>query len=117
MANSKRYRHVIHPEVANDIRDLPDPDTKLLALNTIKGIVTGKLKGAALENRRATGDLSECKKVLFDTRGDIAPRFRVVYRQVDNLVDVIMIEVLSVGDRFELEAYIKAALRLKGFSS
>ena len=102
---SKRFKWVIHTEVATDILKLPDQNIRLLALNTIKGIVTGKIKGSAL-------DLSDCMKVPFDTRRDIPPRFRAVYKQTDNLIDVVMIEVLSVGERFQLEAYISAALRL-----
>jgi hypothetical protein len=109
---SKRFKWVIHTEVATDILKLPDQNIRLLALNTIKGIVTGKIKGSALEDRRSTGDLSDCMKVPFDTRRDIPPRFRAVYKQTDNLIDVVMIEVLSVGERFQLEAYISAALRL-----
>ena len=109
---SRKFSWVIHSEVASDILELPDKNTRLLALSTIKAIVSGKLKGAPLEDRRSTGDLRDCMKVPFDTRRDIPPRFRIVYRQLDNLVDVVMIEVLSVGERFELEAYISAALRL-----
>ena len=108
----KKIRSLIHVLVANDIRDLPDNPTRLLALKTIKGIVQGQIHGAPLQDRRATGDLSDCRKVLFDTRKDIPPRFRIVFREVNDVPEILLIELLSVGDRFELEAYLNAALRL-----
>ena len=51
-------------------------------------------------------------KVLFDTRSDIPPRFRIVYRKSNKGVEIVLIEVLAVGERFGLEAYLSAALRL-----
>jgi len=69
--------------------------------------------GKELSNQRATGDLSDCRKVLFDVRTDIPPRFRIVYREImGEGTEILAIETLAVGDRFELEVYVKAALRL-----
>ena len=111
MAHPKIVRN-IHPEVSNDILDLPDAENRLLALQTIKAIVAGKTVGSPLENRKSTADLSDCMKVLFDTRRDIPPRFRIVYRKSNKGVEIFLIEVLAVGERFGLEAYLSAALRL-----
>ena len=68
--------------------------------------------GSPLSENKSTGDLSDCKKVLFDTRRDIPPRFRIVYREREQGVEIVLIEVLAVGERFGLEAYLSAALRL-----
>lgn len=107
-----KYRHEVHVEVGADIDELVEEPLKKLALDTIREILTGERVGKSLENRRSTGDLSNCLKVLFDVRNDIPPRFRVVYREIRSGVQIVAIETLSIGDRFELEAYYKAAVRL-----
>lgn len=101
-----------HPLVAQDLLALPDKDLMLLALSLMKKLRNGNIQGEALENRRATGDTSDCFKILFDVREDIPPRFRIVYRNLHRGVEVVAVEVLSVGERFELEAYVEAAVRL-----
>lgn len=35
-----------------------------------------------------------------------------MYRKLHKGVEVVAVEVLSVGERFELEAYVEAAVRL-----
>jgi hypothetical protein len=100
-----------HPYVARDLMELPSDDLRLLALSLMKKLRSGNIQGKPLEKRESTGDLSDCFKVLFDVREDIPPRFRIVYRKLHKGVEVVAVEVLSVGERFELEAYIEAALR------
>lgn len=109
----KRNNFNIHPLVAQDILALVEGDLRLLALKKIKLIKEGKLQGRPLSDKKSTGDLSDCRKVLFDTRNDIPPRFRIVYRELKNDIEVVAVEILSVGERFELEAYIQAAIRLE----
>ena len=101
-----------HPLVAQDLLGLPNKELMLLALSLMKKLRSGNLQGKPLENRKSTGDLSDCFKILFDVREDIPPRFRIVYRQLHKGVEVVAVEVLSVGERFELEAYVEAAVRL-----
>lgn len=84
----------------------------MLALNLMKELRNGKIKGKPLGSRRSTGDLGDCLKIPFDDRKDIPPRFRIVYRNLHKGVEVIAVEIIAVGDRFELEAYITAARRL-----
>jgi hypothetical protein len=112
MKRPKKYRHLVHEEVAADIQALGEEPLKLLALKTIRKILTGEIVGRELDNRRSTGDLSDCRKVLFDVRTDIAPRFRIVYREIRSELEIVAIETLSVGERYALEAYLNAALRL-----
>ena len=112
MKRPLKHPFTVHKEVAGDIDELEEGPLKKRALETIRKILTGEIVGKELESRRATGDLRDCRKVLFDVRSDLPPRFRVVYREVSSGLEVIAIEVLSVGDRFELEAYVKAATRL-----
>jgi putative component of toxin-antitoxin plasmid stabilization module len=101
-----------HPYVVQDLMELPGDDLRLLALSLMKKLRNGNIQGKPLEKRKSTGDLSDCFKVLFDVREDIPPRFRIVYRKLRKGVEVVAVEVLSVGQRFESEAYIEAAIRL-----
>ena len=101
-----------HPFVVRDLKALPSNDLRLLALSLMQQLRNGSIQGKPLNIRKSTGDLSDCLKLLFDVRKDIPPRFRIVYRQLHRGVEVVAVEVLSVGDRFELEAYVEAAVRL-----
>ncbi|MCX6429417.1 MAG: hypothetical protein NTX12_00265 [Actinobacteria bacterium] len=113
MTRPIKYRHIVHREVPADILALGEDSLKKLALTTIRKVLTGEIVGKELDNRRATGDLTGCRKVLFDVRSDIPPRFRLVYREMRTGVEIVAIETISVGDRFELEAYFNAAIRIK----
>ena len=108
----KRVGFRSHPLVAQDLLALPDKKLMLLALSLMKKLRNGSIQGDSLEKRKSTGDLSDCFKILFDVRKDIHPRFRIVYRNVHKELEVVAIEVLSVGERFELEVYVEAAERL-----
>ena len=101
-----------HPLVAQDILALGDEKLQLLALSKIKKLRDGTLQGTPLEKRKSSGDLSDCFKILFDTRRDIPPRFRIVYRNLLRDIEVVAVEILSVGERYELEVYQQAAARL-----
>ena len=108
----KRVGFESHPFVVGDLKALPDDDSRLLALSLMKQLRNGNIQGKPREKRKSTGDLSDCFKILFDVRQDIPQRFRIVYRKLHRGVEVVAVEVLSVGERFELEAYVEAALRL-----
>lgn len=108
----KRVGFESHPFVARDLLELPSEDLRLLALSLMKQLRNGSIQGKPLNNRKSTGDLSDCFKILFDVRQDTPPRFRIVYRKLHKGVEVVAVEVLSVGERFELEAYVEAAVRL-----
>ncbi len=108
----KRVGFESHPFVARDLKELPSDDLRLLALALMKQLRNGNIQGRPLEKRKSTGDLSDCFKILFDVREDIPPRFRIVYRKLHRGVEVLAVEVLSVGERFDLEAYVEAAKRL-----
>jgi len=113
-----KYKHIVHAGIAQDLIDLGEEALKLKALKTIMKVLAGEIIGKPLEDFRSTGDLSDCRKVLFDIRTDMPPRFRLVYREHLEYVDesskfeIVAIETLAIGERYELEAYIKAATRL-----
>lgn len=48
---------------------------------------------------------------------DIPPRFRIVYRNLHRGIEVVAVEILSVGERYELEAYKQAAERSEAGSA
>ncbi len=110
---AKSLRHfTIHEKIPDDLRNLKERDLQLLALKKIQAIKSGHLHGQPLGDHRKTGDLSDCFKLLFDTRTDLPPRFRIVYRQENQDLEILFIEILSIGERYQLEAYIAAAERL-----
>ena len=111
MANPPK-RFILHAKVAEDLNSLEQKDLILLALKKIELIKSGHLQGQPLGAHHATGDLSDCYKVLFATRTDLPPRFRIVYREQNQNLEILFIEVLSIGERYQLEAYISAAERL-----
>lgn len=104
----------LHPGVQGDIEALPDQDAMRAAIRTIADIRRGNREGAPLDHRAGTGDLSDCRKVLFDCPGrEDKPRFRLVYRVTgENTVQVLTAEVVAVGERAGLAAYHQAASRL-----
>jgi hypothetical protein len=45
----------------------------------------------------ATGNLSDCRKLYFDEKRDMDPRYRIVYRLVPNEERPTKIEVIRIG--------------------
>ncbi|MBI3429453.1 MAG: hypothetical protein HY050_05265 [Actinobacteria bacterium] len=101
-----------HPKFANDIRILPTRNLQRLALQKITDVSNGSLTGIPLEDHPAVGDLSDCRKIYFDERDDIAPRYRLVYRLLPNEVEAVCVEAITVGERNALQVYVEAARRL-----
>lgn len=58
------------------------------------------------------GDLSDCRKLYFDERSDVPPRWRIVYRLLPDEAVPWSVDVVSIGRRAYAEAYVLAAQRL-----
>lgn len=58
------------------------------------------------------GDLSDCRKIYFDTDNNQKPRYRLVYRLTPNEVRAVAVEAVAVGERRSLDAYVRAAKSL-----
>ena len=67
----------LHPDIADDIRSLPDDAARRAAIQAIADVRSGKRVGVDLDYYAETGDLRDCRKVYFDRPGhDDKPRFR-----------------------------------------
>jgi hypothetical protein len=103
----------LHPDVADDIRALPDDPARRAAIQAIADVRRGVRVGIPLDHHGETGDLRDCRKVYFDSAGTgQKPRFRLVYLVTDGDVEVLAAEVIAVGHRSGLGAYHSAAVRL-----
>jgi hypothetical protein len=97
---------------AEDMVALPDDQTRRMALLLANLIRSGKVNGVRLDERVATGDLSDCFKIYFDPQGGIKPRYRLVYRVRSRGLQVVAVQPVAVGRREGLDAYVRAAKNL-----
>ncbi len=82
------------------------------ALTLLVEVSRGNLAGHQLEKLIATGDLSDCRKIYFDTDNNQKPRYRLVYRLTPSEVRAVAVEAVAVGERRSLDAYVRAARNL-----
>lgn len=83
-----------------------------MALDQLVLVRDGKVAGAPLGQHIKTGDLSDCYKLYFDPDGSRKPRFRLVYRYTPNEIQAVAIQLVAVGERSNLEAYLLASSHL-----
>ena len=76
-------------------------------------VAKGELSGLPLDARGSTGNLSDCRKIYFDTNPKSQPRFRLVYRLLPNEKNPTRVQAVSVGYRANLDAYVRAARNLR----
>ena len=91
---------------------MPVDATRVKALEMAVLVWVGLVRGHPLDDRVATGDLSDCFKLYFDTIGGGKPRFRLVYRELRDGVQVVAVQPVAVGLREGLDAYTRAAKNL-----
>jgi hypothetical protein len=103
----------VQPGLQEDFDALPRA-VAVRAMEVFVDVSLGEISGRSLDERGSTGDLSDCFKVYFDINPDIKPRYRLVYRLLpDNGgVQIISAELVAVGLRAQLDAYVRAATRL-----
>jgi len=116
------YRLIFHPAVAEDIEALTEygPDVVAAARAVLDDLAHGRVTGKQLGMRRVSGDLTGLARVKFDVPGSGAPRFRVLYTDMDASTR----GVLAIGVRDEHAIYRMAAERIaareaaaRGFSA
>ncbi|MHB2023357.1 MAG: hypothetical protein ACYCO3_08515 [Mycobacteriales bacterium] len=71
------------------------------------------MSGKGLGLRHVSGDLTGLARVKFDVPGRRPPRFRLVYRQIDDSTRA----VLAMGPRYEHASCRTAVSRLAGGES
>jgi len=95
-----------------DLFALPNRALMERALALLVEVSNGNLTGQPLEELVATGDLSDCRKIYFDADNNQKPQYRLVYRLTPNEVRAVAVEAVSVGERRNLDAYVRAARNL-----
>lgn len=101
------------PGFARDFYALPNDDVRRLALLKLSDVANGLVRGLPLDDRVATGDLSDCRKLYFDPDPtNPKPNYRLVYRLTPDEIHAVAVEAVSVGERYGLDAYLRAARNL-----
>lgn len=96
-----------------DIDDLPSVALRKRAIELLAHIAKGEVRGSPLDARVATGDLSDCRKLYFDADpSNPKPNYRLVYRLMPSEADAAEVQAVAVGERFELDAYLRAQRNL-----
>lgn len=101
------------PGIQDDFDALPQA-AKEKAMEVFVDVSTGDQTGIPLGLLGSVGDLSDCRKVYFDPDPNVEqPRYRLVYRLLpDDTVEAVAVELVAVGRRAALDAYVRAAQRL-----
>lgn len=86
------------PSAKQQLIDLPSPDLQrrafqLLSQVSKKNPRLGKPCGFAF----STGNLSDCRKLYFDERPDMDPRYRIIYRLLPDEDKPAKAEVIRIG--------------------
>ncbi len=96
------YRVILNPQADDDLGELSHMQ-KTLVYKQLKKISISPQLGQILGNKNGY-DLTGCRKMYADKK-----RIRIVYRVMD---DEIIVEVIAIGKRDEMEVYSKASLRI-----
>ncbi|MBN2823742.1 MAG: type II toxin-antitoxin system RelE/ParE family toxin [Campylobacterales bacterium] len=96
------YDLIIHPLAQEDMNALPKSQ-QVLVLKQFKKLKNSPQLGDTLGNKNGY-DLSGCRKLYVDKK-----RIRIVYKIVDAQ---IIVEVIAIGKREDMEVYYKASSRL-----
>jgi len=96
------YDLIIHPLAQKDMKALSKTQ-QILVLKQFKKLKNSPQLGDPLGNKNGY-NLSGCRKLYVDKK-----RVRIVYKIVDNQ---IIVEVIAIGKRDDMEVYQKASVRL-----
>ena len=97
-----QYEIILHPLAHKDL-DKFSHSQKILVYKQFKKLSTSPELGDKLGNKNGY-DLSGCRKMYVDKKC-----IRIVYKIIDYKV---VVEVIAIGKRDEMEVYQKTSLRL-----
>ena len=97
-----KYNIVVKEEAKDDLKSFAKSQ-QLLIMKQFKKIASSPELGQPLGNKSGYG-LRGCRKMYVDKK-----RIRIVYKIVDNQ---IIVEVIAIGKRDEMQVYKDASLRL-----
>ncbi|MEA2100251.1 MAG: addiction module toxin RelE [Campylobacterota bacterium] len=96
------YKLELKVEADKELENLSNRE-RILVFKQFKKILTSPKLGLPLSNKNGY-DLSGCRKMFVDNK-----RIRIVYKIID---DKIVIEIIAIGKRDEMEVYKKASQRV-----
>ncbi len=105
-----KYVQAFHPAVlSEDLATLAATDPALVeaALAAVDDLSHGRQTGKQLGQRHVSGDLTGLCRLRFDLTDSRPLRYRVVYRLVDDILQVI-----AIGERRDHVIYREAVGRL-----
>lgn len=105
------HRFVVGHGFQADVDALPQSAKEALVV-ALRDVLDGVRRGAPLEQRDSTADLSDCRKLYFDPDPHSRPRYRLVYRETEGGVIGVTVTAIAVGRRDGLDAYLRAARNL-----
>jgi mRNA interferase RelE/StbE len=109
---TRQLERTFFPGFVTDIKALPSLNLQRRALQIFTDLSNREFEGQPLEDHPGIGDLSDCRKVYFDSEDHRAPRYRFVYRLRPNEIEAVEVEAVAVGERKGLEVYLEVARRL-----
>ncbi|ERG65132.1 hypothetical protein L332_11865 [Agrococcus pavilionensis RW1] len=108
------FKLVAAPGFQQDVYDLPSLALRKRAMELLALVAEGELQGLPLDRRATTGDLGDCRKLYFDEDPrNPKPNYRLVYRLTPNEANAVAVQAVAVGERFELDAYLRAQRNLR----
>lgn len=111
-AHGPEYAFEFLPEVLAEVVDLP-PDVRRAVARLVVELHADPYRGDLMDDRPPRV-LRGCRKIRFDVPGRTGlPRFRLVYRNEPSGGAVGLMVVLAIGERRNMIAYARAALRLR----
>ncbi len=114
-AKAAKYERRYAVEVVDDLRAMGDVDPALVnaALAAVEDLAFGRRRGKLLGERHITGNLTGLARLRFDLPGQQRPRFRIVYRLLEDSANLLpVIEVLAIGERSDHLVYRDTLARL-----
>lgn len=80
--------------------------------SSLRSLTEQQIEGRPLE-RRASGDLSDCRKLYFDEdTKDPRPSWRIVFRFRPDDRNRVQVQVIAIGPRKDSSVYKAAVARL-----
>lgn len=105
-----RYTVIPHPDATADVAALATYGLEVIAaaVAIADDLAHGRVIGKELGDRHVSGNLTGFARVKFDVSGQRPQRFRLIYRQLDD----VTLEIVAIGPRDEHAIYRAAAQRL-----
>lgn len=101
-----------HPLVERDLINLESRNLQLRAVEIIRAISLGEIRGQRLEKNEHIGDLSGYFKIYFDESPDVSPRFRIVYQLIPDSSQPHTLKIIVIGERNSFKVYSEAIRRI-----